>query len=69
MAGQSSYESSLTIYLILCLLFAQVSKFHPQANIYRNLPVFMTTMDANEVKVNVYPSSPSQLRDLARPAW
>ena len=56
MASRSSFKSSLTIYLILYLFLAQVSKFYPRANRYHNLQVLMATKDANEVKVNVYPA-------------
>ena len=64
MAGRSSFESSLTFYLIICLFLAQVTKFCPQGTQHSNLQILMATKDVNEVKLNIYPSK-STPRSLA----
>ena len=56
MAVPSSLTSSLTIYVIMCLFFAHVSKFYPQPKQYSNLHTLMVTKEASGVKFNVYPA-------------
>ena len=56
MAVRSSLTSSLTIYVIMCLFLAHVSKFYPQPKQYSNLQTLMVTRDVSGVKFKVYPA-------------